>query len=567
LRNATLQRRWCVRWTLGLGALLCFLVSPAARASDAEPGRLLKEALELEKSGNWAQACFAYERALHQNRSQPECREGLARCIRRFQQNRRLADKTYLDALGKLIPSQALDVYEQTFSVVAAAYVDRDKADPTALFQRGVQELRFALDSELFRREFLPSAKDDVLTRCKLRLEEWVDFKLTYRGGSPTQIIKAAREAAREQVQAVFRAFEQEGLEARPRAKVAIALEFASGACNALDEYTLLYTPGYFNDLQAALRGKSAGVGVELVEGDKGQFPEVARVYPLSPASDAGLTPGVRIKAIDRQSTEFLTPQAAAERLRGEVNSAVELEILYADQTTATLKLSRRPVAVTSVEWEIKEPPDDDPKMQRSPYIGYLRIFHFQQSTVQEVKAALTDLQSKGAQGLIVDLRGNPGGDFEAAVRVAELFLTEGVIVHTQGPVEKYNHPYLAKGTNPHLSLRVPVAVLIDGETASAAELLAGALQERNRAWLIGQPTYGKCSIQSLYTLDKGPLQRMPGGIRLTVAKFSTSGKYIEAGRGILPHDKQEPANVLSAAHAYLRRVLEPMSGMMPPAA
>jgi carboxyl-terminal processing protease len=542
LRQAILKPRWIPR--LALVAFVCFAPSLQAGSVRSEFKQL---AQSFEDKHDWAEACRYYELALRENRNQSDCREALQRCIRRYQQVRRLTDKTYLDSLGKLTPSQALDVYEQTFSVVAASYADREKADPNSLFQRGVEELRFALDTDAFKSEFLSGANAAAMTRSKARLDGWAAFKLQYRGTTTAQLIVAAREAAREQVRAIVHAFQEEGLETRPRTIVAVSLEFAAGACNALDEYTLLYTPGYFNDLQATLRGKTVGVGLELTSaatGDKGLA--ISRVYPQGPAEEAGLVAGVRVKAIDRQPVADLTPQAAALRLRGEANTVVELEVQYPGRTTTdVVKLARRPVLLTSVE----------ARMLPSPDIGYLRIFHFQASTSQEVKEAVAFLQGKRAQGLILDLRGNPGGNFEAAVRVAELFLSEGVIVHTQGAMDRYNHPYISKNAN---SLRLPLVVLIDGETASAAEALAGALKERSRARLIGQATFGKCSIQVLYTLDKAPLQRMPAGIRLTVGRFSASGKFVESGRGIFPDEEQDPAAALDFAHEYLRSLLTP---------
>jgi carboxyl-terminal processing protease len=184
-------------------------------------------------------------------------------------------------------------------------------------------------------------------------------------------------------------------------------------------------------------------------------------------------------------------------------------------------RLVRRAVINPRVEHEVLM---DDP--ETGP-IGYLRIACFQENTVQDVKEALAELQTMGVRALILDLRGNAGGAFRGAVQVAELFLGEGVIVHAQSRLKEYNRPYRADLRNPCV---LPLVVLVDGDTASSAELVAGALQENSRALLVGQTTCGKGSIQCIL-----PLERMPAGIRVTVARFSSPLKNPYTGRGVLP--------------------------------
>jgi carboxyl-terminal processing protease len=182
-------------------------------------------------------------------------------------------------------------------------------------------------------------------------------------------------------------------------------------------------------------------------------------------------------------------------------------------------------------------------------YFGHLRINHFQESTVQEVKEALAVLQTNGIKGLVLDLRGNPGGLFDSGVQVARLFLTGGVIAYTHSQLKEYNQPQKADGMGAFL---LPVVVLVDGDTASAAELLAGALKENGRAKVIGQTTYGKGTIQHVFTLDKAPLDKNPGGIRLTVARFDSPTKVSYTGRGVVPHELGEGEAALTRAVAVL---------------
>src|SRR5262249_38393446 len=156
-----------------------------------------------------------------------------------------------------------------------------------------------------------------------------------------------------------------------------------------------------------------------------------------------------------------------------------------------TVSIERQEVLALSVDfWR-----EDD-------YFGYLHIHNFQESTLQEVKSALDELQAMPLRGLIIDLRGNPGGLLKPALGVAEMFLAERVIVHAAGQHRKANQVYLSQNKNPN---PLPVVVLVDGETASAAEVVAGALKDNQRAVLIGQPTYGKGSIQGTIALEKSP--------------------------------------------------------------
>jgi len=212
-----------------------------------------------------------------------------------------------------------------------------------------------------------------------------------------------------------------------------------------------------------------------------------------------------------------------------------------------TIEVKRQAVLPLSVDWERRGNEGD--------YIGYIRIHSFQESTLQEGKDALTQLQQQmGLRGVILDLRGNPGGLFKSALDVAELFLPDSVIVHTHGP-ETPGHPendlnrvYRSHNMSPY---GMPLVALVDGETASAAEILAGALKDNGRAKVVGQTTYGKGSIQCVI-----PLERAPGGLRLTVARFSTPSRVPFSGRGLLPHvtvNESDPDVALRTAEQVLR--------------
>jgi carboxyl-terminal processing protease len=193
-------------------------------------------------------------------------------------------------------------------------------------------------------------------------------------------------------------------------------------------------------------------------------------------------------------------------------------------------------------------------------YIGYIRIHNFQESTATEVRDALMGWRGMPLRGVILDLRGNPGGLFKSALAVAELFLPEGVIVYTHSQLREFNRTYKSHNADPFLYRQI--VVLVDGETASAAEIVVGALKDNGKALVVGHPTYGKGSIQCVIPLEGGP-----GGLRLTVAKFSTPARVAFSGVGILPDrlpvndSDSDPA--LATAEALLREGMPMTMPMM----
>lgn len=447
---------------LFLLGVLAFVPSRILAAGvDPPSDPLLVRALQCEKEHRWLDACRCYDELLHKERDQAAYRTAHQRCLRLYYLSRRHKDNAYRQALAKLSPAQALDVYEQVLSAVSAAYFDRPRVDVTSLFQNGVQELRLALGEDSFLKAYLPDAEANpaALRAFREQLADWQSRKVT------------SRAEARDAVLTLARAAQDAGLAPKQSALVPpFALEFACGSCNALDEYTLLVTPGR----EPAARTK----------------------------------PG----------------------------PSVHYEMLTENLSTT---------------------PGEGPM-----YAGLITVTQFQESTTQEVREAVFELTSRNARGLILDLRGNPGGLFKSAVQVAELFVGEGVIVYSQGQIKEYNHSFEARGGH---VCPLPVVVLVDGDTASSAEVLVGALKDLGRARVVGQQTFGKGSIQTVIPLDRPPLDKTPGAIRLTVARLLSPARQPYTGRGVTP-DVEVPGGTdpFDAARGLLRSVLNPMP-MAPP--
>jgi carboxyl-terminal processing protease len=544
-----------------LGALLLLLglltwptwVSAQALGSD----ELLKQAQVCEKNHDWRGACCLYDELLHRNRDDARLRQAYQRCLRRYRIIGRHQDKLYRTALERLTPAQALDLYVHVLETIDRVYTERQKSNPAALFAQGLEELRLAFEEPIFTREYFSAVVPEKLDSFRKKLDQWRQRKI------------ADRSEAREQVGAIGRTAQQVCSGGRPILLTVITLEFLSGACNALDEYTFFLTPGRYREVQAALRGRLVSIGVDVEVIDEQLV--IHRVYPRSPAERAGLAPHDRIVRIEGQSAYELTVERAAELLRGKSGTPVRLEIVpfnSLDGEIRFVEIKRAAVMVPSVEYELLPEPfmfGPEGGMKVAFPIGKLTINYFQESTLQEVKDALTTLQANGMKVLILDLRQNPGGLFRSAVEVAEMFLPEGVIVVSQS---HYLRDRKLSGTiraeHPD-ALLVPMVVLIDGETASSAEVLAGALKDNGRAKLVGQPSFGKGTLQWVIQLDKPYFERMPAGIRITVAKLLSPHLQPYSGKGVEPNFRSplEGNDILIQARQLLleelRRSLQTM--------
>jgi carboxyl-terminal processing protease len=541
--------------------LLTFFALPAvSSAQTIGADDLLKQAAEAEKQRDWREACRLYDEVLRRDRRRDDARirKAYQRCLRRYYIVHRHQDRIYRQALERLEPRQALDTYAHVLETIERVYADRVKSKPAELFKHGLDELRLAFEEPSFVANYFADLSPSTLEAFKKKLAEFRHREIK------------DRHEARDQVRAVSRTAQQMGLGTQPLVQTAIILEFLSGACNALDEYTFFLTPSHYRAVQAVLRGQVISIGVDVGVNNKQQL-QITRVYPRSPAAEAGLQAGDRLERIDGKSTDKMTADKALELLRGKSGSRVKLEILrYEEMGSFTLELTRRAVVVPSVASEMLPSQNVEIDGMKVPFsVGKLTISYFQESTLQEVKEALAAMEMAGMQALIIDVRRNPGGLFTSAVQVAELFLPEGLIVvsQTQVPLKdkdrRMSGPIRADNLN---ALVIPMVVLIDAETASAAEVLAGALKDNGRAKLMGQTTFGKGSIQCILPLDKPHFQRLPGGLRITVAKLLSPSWQPYSGRGISPNfpTSLDKETILDEARALLlaewRSSLQPMT-------
>lgn len=482
-----------------MGVLL-FMPTPLQATAIEE---LRQQAEQLERKQQWYRACDLYGQLLNKDRSSREVKERYLHCLRHIHQIRRHRDSTYLQKVLSLPTSQALNLYGEVLTKLQSSYADRDKVQAGRLFLNGLEEFTQALADETFRQEHLPGALETDLAAFRRHVVE------TWQGRE-VRDEREARALVREVSLAAQRIL---GL----KATVAV-LEFACGACNALDEYTVYLTPSQLDEEKAALDGEFVGVGIEVEIKDNQLV--IFHVAPGSPAALAGIKEQDRIVTIGKKQTDRLPLHAAVELLKGEAGSAIELEVVSQGAMMAR--------AVKLVRQSLQMPTLLDYRMMTEA-IGYIQLSGFQRSTSQELEDAILRLRTDGMKALVLDLRGNPGGLFRVAVQVAERFLADGVIVSTHSQLRAFNRIYESHGGQG--ALDIPLLILVDGDTASAAEVVAGSLKENQRATLVGQPTFGKGSIQCVFQLSAAP-----AGIRITLARyFGPRGQSFQ-GMGITPH-------------------------------
>jgi carboxyl-terminal processing protease len=305
------------------------------------------------------------------------------------------------------------------------------------------------------------------------------------------------------------------------------------GTLRGLDPHSSFLEPEMYREMQVETSGSFGGLGIEITLKD--DILTVVSPIDGTPADRAGIQAGDRIVKIEGISTKEMSLADAVKRMRGKPASKVTITIMREGWTEPRdFTLTREQIKVQSVR-----------SQELEAGIGYVRLRQFQEQTPNDLEAVLEKFTRNGAklQGLVLDLRNDPGGLLTAAVEVSEKFLEEGrLVVYTEGRVRNQSMRFTANAKKPHLNF--PMVVLVNQGSASASEIVAGALQDWGRGIVLGTPTFGKGSVQTIIPLSDG------SGLRLTTAKYYTpKGRSIH-GKGITPDIIVEPPKVVAAAQA-----------------
>ncbi len=283
------------------------------------------------------------------------------------------------------------------------------------------------------------------------------------------------------------------------------------GMLQTLDPYSMFLPPQEKEDLEIETKGEFGGLGIEITADKNGVLTVITPIED-TPAFKAGILAGDRIVRIEGKTTKGLSLQDAIKKLRGKKGTSVTVTVYHESGKLEDITVVRDIIKLESV----KDPHFVDDKYK----IAYLRLTQFQENSAASLDATVKKLQADGMKALVLDVRFNPGGLLKSATEIADRFLEGGVIVSTRG---RASGEQVVKATKEGTYPNFPVAVLVSGRSASAAEILAGAIQDHKRGLIVGTRTFGKASVQSLIKLEDGK-----SALRLTTAHYYTpSGRLI----------------------------------------
>lgn len=268
------------------------------------------------------------------------------------------------------------------------------------------------------------------------------------------------------------------------------------------DPYTRFLEPGEYEELTSQTSGELSGIGIRLGIDEKTSKLTVIEPIPNSPASKAGLAAGDRIISIDGKPTDQMSLEEASAQIKGEIGTEVRLEIARKTEQSFEVAIAREQIELPAVSYTLNQ--------ERNSKVGYIKLDEFSSHAAEQMEQAIEDLSNKQASGFILDLRGNPGGLLFSSVEIARMWMGKGAIVSTidrKGGNEKFS-------ANGKALTDLPLVVLVDGYSASASEILAGALKENQRAKVVGSRTYGKGTVQSVHSLSDG------SGLAVTIARY-----------------------------------------------
>lgn len=283
------------------------------------------------------------------------------------------------------------------------------------------------------------------------------------------------------------------------------------------DPYTRFLDPQEFEALTNQTSGEMSGVGIKIDFDQDNRYLIVVEPIENSPAWEAGIKKGDRILQINGKNTSLMTLEQASEEIRGEVGTNVDLQISRSEGEVLNFSLTRSQIELPSVSYTLKR--------ENQLNIGYIKLDEFSSHAAEQMKTAIENLSLQSPSAFVLDLRGNPGGLLFASVDIARMWMDDGEIVSTVDSQRGERH----FSANRTALTDLPLVVLVDGNSASASEILAGALKDNKRATIVGSQTYGKGTVQSLHTLSNG------SGLAVTISRyFPPSGININH-HGITP--------------------------------
>jgi carboxyl-terminal processing protease len=477
--------------------------SIAQPASESDPWvqTVLAEGQQLANGDRWSEALTIYQAAL---RKAPHSATLL---------KQRQTARMHVDLRHRLSDSKYVNFARTDSLEMAAAHLSEilikielnhfDQPNWSGVFQHGLNSLLISFEDTEFQTKFLQSTVVDQIAGIADRLRQSLN-SVPVR--NHVEFAGLVREVATQL---------QRQLGLAPSVTIH---EFASTAASALDTYSTYLSPAQFDDLNSQIRGNFVGIGVELRS--KKEHLEIVKAISNGPADRARIRGGDKMLAVNDQLVSDIGGDAAADLLRGTDGSLVTVVVETPEGKQYRLKLQRARVEIPSI--------DETKLVDSAKGIGYIKLSNFQKNTPADFDRSLAQLRQQGLRSLILDLRDNPGGALDAAVAIVDRFIPRGTIVSTKGRNLAENMTYSA--ANGNYIGQLPLIVLINENSASASEILAAAIADHQRGTIIGERSFGKGVVQTIFPLTSGR-----GGIRLTTAEyFAPSGRRVEL-QGVAP--------------------------------
>ncbi len=483
---------------------------------------LVARSTVLERERRWADVVALCETAARKGALAPEVQQRYDLAKIHCDLARRHCEHAFRTQLGKLAETDARRLYAEVLGRIGSHHVEAPQF--ARLVSRGCLTMDVAIDDPTFVSLYATQATPERRALYRDQVS-----RIT-AGRTITSPVEAETLAAW-----VARA----GHATLGIPPAVTLMEMTAAAVGGLDEYSAFLTNGQLDDLYAQIEGNFVGLGVELKSADDGLL--VVHVIPASPAERSGIRAGDHLVAVGGRPLGGMNVDEAAQLLQGAEGSVVTLAVLRAPAPARAITVRREHVEVPSIE--------NVRMLDPATGVGYLKISSFQKTTAADLEAALRRLDVAGMRSLVIDLRGNPGGLLSSAVDVSDLFLERGLVVATRGrsPEEDFNYSASRPGT-----WRMPLVVVIDGESASSSEIFAGAMRDHGRATLVGTRSYGKGSIQGIFPLDVGGV-----GMRLTTAKFFSPKGLPYSRVGVEP-DLQVQSVARPAAGVFVAQAGDP---------
>jgi carboxyl-terminal processing protease len=483
---------------------------------------LAARSTRLEQERRWADLVAICEPVARKGALPPDLQKRYDLAKIHCDIGRRHCEHAFRAELAKLAETDARRLYAEVLARISTHHVEQPQYG--RLVTRGCLTMEVAVDDPTFASLYAPQATPERRALYRDQLAR----------------IAAGRSITTPAEAETFAAWVARAGHATLGIPPAVTfMEMTAAAIGGLDEYSAFLTNGQLDDLYSQIEGNFVGLGVELKSAADGLL--VVHVIPGSPAERAGIRAGDHLVGVGGRPLGGLSVDEAAQLLQGPEGSVVTLAILRAPAPARAVSVRREHVEVPSVE--------DVRMADAAAGIGYLKLTSFQKTTAGDLEVALRRLDAQGMRSLVIDLRGNPGGLLSAAVDVADLFLERGLVVATRGrsPEEDFNYSASRPGT-----WRMPLVVVIDGDSASSSEIFAGAMRDHGRATLVGTRTYGKGSIQGIFPLEVGGV-----GMRLTTARFF-SPKGLPYNRIGVEPDMQVQSVARPADGVFVAQAVDP---------